>query len=49
LTFEEVGIALAEGSCKVDWLPLLGLFIPLRSPYELFMGWVKWLFDLIFD
>ena len=31
-TFEDVGIAFADGSYRVDWLPAPGLLMPLRNP-----------------
>lgn len=48
LTFEDVGIALADGSCRVDWLPL-GLLIPFLIPPEPFIDWLRWLLDLTLD
>ena len=49
LTFEEVGMALADGSCRVDWQPAPGLLMPLRIPCALFIEFVSWLFDLTLD
>jgi len=50
LTLELVGRALADGSCKVDWLVPFGDFIPLRSPpVPPFIDYVSWLLDLTLD